>query len=297
MITIAASPPTTFLRQEHAHELNGVLISNRLAHAELLGTMEKQDFAFAMGIRRCGHQNQKTAAMVRRCMEWPHAGRNSFAALDGIECIWQLDAEPTQNGQIARCIYGGDPLEHIEAQTIHSLHPCPCLVAHSPYGCFGTRGKLYRERAWETRRGAWRRLRHDRAMMCFRTDLRAPNFTNPPQRVALFREFKEGQALRHEKRVALLRDLCGRRPVDAAGERPGSVVDEEQKVRGGSTAVNAFKLSERALNGSWFAQDCSTPGDALHWVANLCCSRGGSSCRADMRDIFCLSERRERSVR
>lgn len=69
--------------------------------------------------------------------------------------------------------------------------------------------------------------------MCFRTDLGAPNFTNPPQRVALFREFKEGQAVRHEKRVALLRDLCGRRPVDAAATRAGGAVDEALTVRGG----------------------------------------------------------------
>lgn len=52
-------------RQEHAHELNGVLISNRLAHAELLGTMEKQDFAFAVGIRRYGN-----AIWRRRCGGW-----------------------------------------------------------------------------------------------------------------------------------------------------------------------------------------------------------------------------------
>lgn len=51
-----------FSLQEHAHELNGVLISNRLAHAELLGTMEKQDFAFAVGIRRCAYQ------IRRRCL-------------------------------------------------------------------------------------------------------------------------------------------------------------------------------------------------------------------------------------
>ncbi|CAN0179979.1 unnamed protein product, partial [Ectocarpus sp. 8 AP-2014] len=53
MITIAFRMPDEIERiaEEHAHELNGVLISNRLAHAELLGTMEKQDFAFAVGIR------------------------------------------------------------------------------------------------------------------------------------------------------------------------------------------------------------------------------------------------------
>ena len=34
-------------------ELNGVLISNRLAHAELLAAMEKRDFAVAVGVRRC----------------------------------------------------------------------------------------------------------------------------------------------------------------------------------------------------------------------------------------------------
>lgn len=52
---IASLPsPQPRYSQEHAHELNGVLISNRLAHAELLGTMEKQDFAFAVGVRRCG---------------------------------------------------------------------------------------------------------------------------------------------------------------------------------------------------------------------------------------------------
>lgn len=54
-----------FSLQEHAHELNGVLISNRLAHAELLGTMEKQDFAFAVGIRRCGLSDK--VVMVRGC--------------------------------------------------------------------------------------------------------------------------------------------------------------------------------------------------------------------------------------
>eukprot|EP00903_Cladosiphon_okamuranus_P015016 g13894.t1 len=145
LVAIACRMPDEIERiaEEYAHELNGVLISNRLAHAELLGTMEKQDFAFAVGIRR----------------------------------------------------------------------------------------------SWETRRGDWRRLRHNRALVCFRTDLRAPNFTNPPQRVALFREFKEGQTLRHEKRVALLKDLCERRPVDAARARQDGVVDEEQTARPLTTEV------------------------------------------------------------
>lgn len=39
--------------KERASEVNGVLTNNRLAHAELLGKMEKEDFAFAVGLRRC----------------------------------------------------------------------------------------------------------------------------------------------------------------------------------------------------------------------------------------------------
>lgn len=70
-------------------------------------------------------------------------------------------------------------------------------------------------RAWETRRDGWRRLRHDGALCYFHSDLQAPNFTNPPERVILFREFKEGQLLRHKKRVVLLHDLFARRPSSA----------------------------------------------------------------------------------
>lgn len=78
------------------------------------------------------------------------------------------------------------------------------------------------------RRDDWRRLRHDRAVGQFHSDLCAPNFTNPSERVALFRAFKEGQALRHEKRVALLRDLCGRRPLDV---EPGTTEKDQNEVR------------------------------------------------------------------
>ncbi|CAB1112029.1 unnamed protein product [Ectocarpus sp. CCAP 1310/34] len=132
MIAIAFRMPDEIERiaEEHAHELNGVLISNRLAHAELLGTMEKRDFAFTVGIRR----------------------------------------------------------------------------------------------------EDWRRLRHDRALVQFHTDLTAPNFTNPSERVVLFREFKKGQVLRHAERVALLRDLCRRRPVDSSA--PGAVADDASEVGG-----------------------------------------------------------------
>lgn len=45
-------PPLFPLRKEHASELNAVLINNRLAHADLLGRMEKEDFAFGVGVRR-----------------------------------------------------------------------------------------------------------------------------------------------------------------------------------------------------------------------------------------------------
>lgn len=64
-------------------------------------------------------------------------------------------------------------------------------------------------------------MRHDRALTDFRADLNAPNFTNPPERVALFREFKEGQVVRHQRRAALLRSLCRRRPVDEGEEVTG----------------------------------------------------------------------------
>lgn len=122
----------------------------------------------------------------------------------------------------------------IHPDTASLPHFIARIHAHaiSPFGCLKTPANRYR-RAWETRRGDWRRLRHDRALVCFRADLRAPKFTNPPQRVELFREFKEGQALRHEKRVALLRDLCERRPVDAEAASPDGVVDIDQKVRRG----------------------------------------------------------------
>lgn len=68
-------------------------------------------------------------------------------------------------------------------------------------------------------------MRHDRALACFRADLSAPNFTNPPERVALFTDFKEGQVVRHERRVALLRNLCRRRPVDEGEEVMGERVE------------------------------------------------------------------------
>ncbi|CAM9618005.1 unnamed protein product [Scytosiphon promiscuus] len=156
MVSIACKMPDEIERiaEEHAHELNGVLISNRLAHAELLGTMEKRDFAFAVGVRR----------------------------------------------------------------------------------------------AWEIRRGDWRRLRHNRALMYFRSDLRAPNFTNPAERVALFREFKEGQVRRHVKRVELLRDLCGRRPVDTAAQ--GAATDSKQEGRRQLTtgAVNEIRETYATLH-------------------------------------------------
>ncbi|CAM9313803.1 unnamed protein product, partial [Hapterophycus canaliculatus] len=161
MVSIACKMPDEIERiaEEHAHELNGVLISNRLAHAELLGTMQKRDFAFAVGIRR----------------------------------------------------------------------------------------------AWETRRGDWRRLRHNRALMHFRSDLRAPNFTNPPERVALFRDFKGGQLRRHGRRVALLRDLCGRRPVDAAAQ--GATVDAEQEERRQLTtgAIREIRKAYAALHAEEIA--------------------------------------------
>ncbi|CAM9400850.1 unnamed protein product [Ectocarpus fasciculatus] len=159
MIAIAYRMPDEIERiaEEHAHELNGVLISNRLAHAELLGTMEKRDFAFAVGVRR----------------------------------------------------------------------------------------------AWETRREDWRRLRHDRALVHFHTDLRAPNFTNPPERVALFREFKKGQVLRHAERVALLMDLWGRRPVDASA--PGAVPDDVSEGRLTTTAVREIREAYATLHGEEIA--------------------------------------------
>lgn len=87
-------------------------------------------------------------------------------------------------------------------------------------------------RAWEIRRESWRCLRHDRALGYFRADLTAPNFTNPPERVALFREFKEGQALRHARRVHLLRDLCSRRP----GVENNEVRQSTRKTRRVSSA-------------------------------------------------------------
>lgn len=121
-------------------------------------------------------------------------------------------------------------------------------VLLSPFSSLGKHAKLRVERAWETRRGDWRRLRHDRALVCFRADLRAPNFTNPPQRVTLFREFKEGQALRHDKRVALLRDLCGRRPVDAAAARAGGSVDEDLTVREGARILFVAAPGQGASN-------------------------------------------------
>lgn len=116
----------------------------------------------------------------------------------------------------------------ITASFCQTLHPTPVSVspvALSPPPTLKSNLKRDRCRAWETRKSDWRRLRHDRALMNFHRDLNAPNFTNPPQRVALFREFKEGQVRRHGQRVALLRDLCGLRPVDVA---PGVVADQEQ---------------------------------------------------------------------
>ncbi|CBJ30237.1 conserved unknown protein [Ectocarpus siliculosus] len=159
MIAIAFRMPDEIERiaEEHAHELNGVLISNRLAHAELLGTMEKRDFSFAVGIRR----------------------------------------------------------------------------------------------VWETRREDWRRLRHDRALVHFHADLTAPNFTNPPERVALFREFKKGQVLRHAERVALLRGLCHRRPVDSSA--PGAVADDVSEGRLTTTAVREVREAYAILHGEEIA--------------------------------------------
>ncbi|CAM9256084.1 unnamed protein product [Ectocarpus sp. 12 AP-2014] len=159
MIAIASRMPDEIERiaEEHAHELNGVLISNRLAHAELLGKMEKRDFAFAVGIRR----------------------------------------------------------------------------------------------VWEARREDWRRLRHDRALVHFHTDLTAPNFTNPSERVALFRDFKKGQVLRHAERVALLRDLCHRRPVDSSA--PGAVADDVSEGRLTTTAVRGIREAYATLHGEEIA--------------------------------------------
>lgn len=149
-----------------------------------------------------------------------------FAVPDVIE-----STASKQNDLIGQRIDGGGPSENGDPQTLCRLYPRPAVL-RSPFGRVETHSERYDSRAWETRRGDWRRLRHDQALVRFCADLGAPNFTNPPQRVALFREFKEGQALRHERRVALLRDLCGRRPVDAAAACPGGIVDEEQKVRG-----------------------------------------------------------------
>ena len=146
-----------------------------------------------------------------------------------------------QTQYVSRCIYLLWNTASRKPFTTYVSIPTPCcsLLIWLPRNTWQT---LFQKRAWETRRGDWRRLRHDRALVCFRTDLGAPNFTNPPQRVALFREFKEGQTLRHGRRVALLRDLCGRRPVDAAAARPdGTIADVEQKVRGRSIAVSAGK--------------------------------------------------------
>lgn len=143
------------------------------------------------------------------------------------------ESRPFLNGTYRRRIEGEDPREYVQPQT-HRRHPCPVILLFQ--------NRFYR--AWETRRGDWRRLRHDRALVCFRADLRAPHFTNPSKRVALFRNFKEGQALRHERRVALLRDLCQRRPVDVTAERPGGVADEEQKVNKGTYSSELKKYVE-----------------------------------------------------
>eukprot|EP00904_Undaria_pinnatifida_P004042 jgi/Undpi1/13639/HiC_scaffold_9.g03293.m1 len=154
MVAIACKMPDEIERiaEEHVAELNGVLISNRLAHAELLAAMEKRDFAVAVGVRR----------------------------------------------------------------------------------------------AWEVRRDDWRRLRHDRAVGQFHSDLCAPNFTNPPERVLLFRAFKEGQALRHGKRVALLRDLCRRRPLDK--ERGVAEKDANEGTRLTTAVVSEFRERYTALH-------------------------------------------------
>lgn len=96
-------------------------------------------------------------------------------------------------------------------------------------------------RAWEIRRDAWRRLRHDQALARFHKDLSASNFINPPQRVALFREFKEGQVLRHEKRIILLRELCTRRPG----------VEKEEVCKQPCEEKLALHISIIALPSSW----------------------------------------------
>ncbi|CAM9524177.1 unnamed protein product, partial [Sphacelaria rigidula] len=149
MVAIAFRMPDEVERiaEEYAAELNSVLISNRLAHAELLAKMEKDDFVFSVSIRR----------------------------------------------------------------------------------------------AWEIRRESWRRLRHGRALGYLRADLTAPNFTNPCERVALFRDFKNGQTLRHARRVALLQDLCSRRP----GAENENVLE--------TSAVSAIREAYTALHGEEIA--------------------------------------------
>lgn len=74
-------------------------------------------------------------------------------------------------------------------------------------------------RTWEIRREDWRRLRHDRALRNFHAELQAQIFTNPPERVSLFRIYKSGQSTRHEKRLRMLEDLCKLRPGAEVGTR------------------------------------------------------------------------------
>ena len=67
--------------------------------------------------------------------------------------------------------------------------------------------KVEARKKWEIRCSDWRTLRHNRGIREFHQDITADNFTNPPNRVALFEEFKASQDVRHEMRIKLLRSL------------------------------------------------------------------------------------------
>lgn len=93
-------------------------------------------------------------------------------------------------------------------------------------------------RTWEIRREDWRRLRHDRALVNFHAELQAQNFTNPPERVSLFRGYKSGQSTRHEKRVMMLEVLCKKRPGAEVGTRLTGEISQRLGVKSFSAEWN-----------------------------------------------------------
>ena len=162
---------------------------------------------------------------------------------------------------------------------------------------------------WEQRFRDWRRLRHERALEEYQTDLGAEAFTNPPARQALLEAFRASQGARHEKRLAVLGGLASTEAsslspaaVQAAEASFAAIAADEQTAVEHCTAElgrlkdeNAALAAERAerlrrelhgyaaLHPAPEVQRCASDIEALCASGELDASfKGAASLRSDL---------------